>query len=167
MSSETPVTLQYANNYVSTFVRNNFREPKLNAKFHLTPRQYRATYINTAMDAGFATAMSIRPKWAKDILSVAFGVYYLFFADEGDAKVGFASPFPFPPLHSHLNRTLSNFTTSSQLRKFRAVPTVEMLRTTWEKTANPYLLAMTYFDRPRVTLKKKIMIQRPAGSHYT
>lgn len=26
-----------------------------------------------------------------------------------------------------------------QLRKFRAVPTVEMLRTTWEKTTNPYV----------------------------
>lgn len=26
-----------------------------------------------------------------------------------------------------------------QLRRFRAVPTVEMLRTTWEKTTNPYV----------------------------
>ena len=27
----------------------------------------------------------------------------------------------------------------TQLRKFRAVPTVEMLRATWEKTTNPYV----------------------------
>ena len=26
-----------------------------------------------------------------------------------------------------------------QLRRFRAVPTVEMLRATWEKTTNPYV----------------------------
>lgn len=29
--------------------------------------------------------------------------------------------------------------TRCQLRKFRAVPTVEMLRATWEKTTNPYV----------------------------
>lgn len=27
----------------------------------------------------------------------------------------------------------------SQLRKFRAVPTVEMLRATWHKTSNPFV----------------------------
>lgn len=26
-----------------------------------------------------------------------------------------------------------------QVRKFRAAPTVEFLRTTWEKTSNPYV----------------------------
>ena len=29
--------------------------------------------------------------------------------------------------------------TPRQLRKYRAIATVEMLRTTWEKTTNPYV----------------------------
>lgn len=52
---------------------------------------YRATYVNTAFDAGFASAMSIRPKWLKDIFSVAFAAYYLVFAREGDEVVSHKS----------------------------------------------------------------------------
>lgn len=48
---------------------------------------YRATWIVTALDAGFATAMEIKPKWLRDIFSVAFSGYYLFFASEADEKV--------------------------------------------------------------------------------
>lgn len=57
---------------------------------------YRATWINTALDAGFATASSIRIKWLRDLLGVLFSGYYLIFANEADEK----------------------------LRKYRAVPTV-------------------------------------------
>lgn len=47
----------------------------------------RATWIVTALDAGFATAMTIRWKWLRDIASLLFAVYYLFFAQEADDKV--------------------------------------------------------------------------------
>lgn len=46
-----------------------------------------ATWIVTALDAGFATAMSIRWKWLRDIASLAFSGYYLLFANEADEKV--------------------------------------------------------------------------------
>ena len=45
------------------------------------------TWIVTALDAGFATAMPVKPKWLRDILSVAFSGYYLIFAHEADEKV--------------------------------------------------------------------------------
>ncbi|OBZ68289.1 Hormone-sensitive lipase [Grifola frondosa] len=97
---------------------------------------YRATWITTGLDAGFATAMSIRPKWLKDICSILFSVYYIVYANEGDEK----------------------------LRRFRAVPTVEMLRTTWEKTSNRYIRMLTHF--PPITIRRKILISRPNDSTY-
>ncbi|GAA5972394.1 hypothetical protein JCM8115_001324 [Rhodotorula mucilaginosa] len=100
---------------------------------------YRATWIVTALDAGFATAMSIRWKWLRDIASLAFSGYYLLFANEADEK----------------------------LRKFRAFCTVEMLRTTWEKQGNPYIRFFTRSDRPRITIRKKLFLPRPKGSKYS
>ena len=41
----------------------------------------------TALDAGFASAMHVKPKWLRDILSVVFSGYYLLFAHEADEKV--------------------------------------------------------------------------------
>ncbi|EPS97754.1 hypothetical protein FOMPIDRAFT_37998, partial [Fomitopsis schrenkii] len=115
------------------------RKPPLTA---LIVRQYsrayyRATWITTALDAGFATAMTIRPRKLRELCSVIFSLYYLLYANEADEK----------------------------LRKYRAVPTVEMLRTTWEKTANPYLRFFTYY--PKVTIRRKIILPRPQGSSYT
>jgi hypothetical protein len=51
------------------------------------PSYYRATWINTGLDAGFATAMNIRQKWLRDICSVIFSVYYIIFANEAEEKV--------------------------------------------------------------------------------
>ena len=48
---------------------------------------YRATWISTALDAGFATAMTIRPRVLKDFCSVVFSLYYLVYANEADEKV--------------------------------------------------------------------------------
>ncbi|EIW82765.1 alpha beta-hydrolase [Coniophora puteana RWD-64-598 SS2] len=101
-----------------------------------SPSYYRATWIVTGLDAGFATAMSIRPKWLKDFCSILFSVYYIIYATEADEK----------------------------LRRFRAVPTVEMLRVTWEKTTNPYLRIAGY--RPSLTLRRKFLLPRPARSAY-
>ncbi|KZT08360.1 alpha/beta-hydrolase [Laetiporus sulphureus 93-53] len=102
-----------------------------------SPAYYRATWISTGLDAGFATAMTIRPKWLRDLCSVMFSLYYIVYANEADEK----------------------------LRKFRAVPTVEMLRSTWEKTTNPYIRALTYY--PKVTIRRKLLLSRPNDSTYT
>ncbi|KAL6310381.1 Alpha/Beta hydrolase protein [Sparassis latifolia] len=102
-----------------------------------SPSYYRATWIITGLDAGFATAMTIRPKWLKDLCSVLFSIYYIIYATEADEKV----------------------------RKFRAVPTVEMLRTTWEKTTNPYIRAITHL--PKVTIRRRLFLPRPGDSTYT
>ncbi|EAU91714.1 hormone-sensitive lipase [Coprinopsis cinerea okayama7 len=99
---------------------------------------YRATWIVTGLDAGFATAMSIRPKWLRDIASIIFTIYYIIFAQEADEK----------------------------LRRFRAVPTVEMLRTTWEKTTNPYIRFITNLRLPRLGVRRKILLPRPNSSSY-
>ncbi|KAH9485132.1 Hormone-sensitive lipase [Psilocybe cubensis] len=101
-----------------------------------SPSYYRATWIVTGLDAGFATAMSIRPKWLRDIASIVFSFYYIIYAQEADEK----------------------------LRRFRAVPTIEMLRTTWEKTTNPYIRLVTRL--PRVGVRRKILLPRPKSSSY-
>lgn len=98
---------------------------------------YRATWINTALEAGFATAMSVRPQWLRNICSIVFSLYYIFYANEADEK----------------------------LRRFRAVPTVEMLRTTWEKTTNPYIRVLTFL--PKILLQRKILLPRPKSSKYS
>ncbi|WRT67030.1 uncharacterized protein IL334_003996 [Kwoniella shivajii] len=97
---------------------------------------YRATYVNTAFDAGFSSAMSIRPKWLRDICSMLFTGYYLVWATEGDEV----------------------------LRRFRAVCSVEMLRTTWEKTMNPYVRLLTITHRPRLPIIRHLTIIRPPTS---
>jgi hypothetical protein len=42
-----------------------------------------------------------------------------------------------------------------------------MLRSTWEKTSNPILRAVTFLERPRVQTRRKFMLPRPKGSPYT
>ncbi|KAI0684280.1 alpha/beta-hydrolase, partial [Cytidiella melzeri] len=101
-----------------------------------SPNYYRATWITTGLDAGFATAMTIRPKWLRDICSIIFSVYYIIYATEGDEKV----------------------------RRFRAVPTVEMLRATWEKTTNPYIRALAV--HPHISIRRKLLLPRPKDSNY-
>jgi hypothetical protein len=48
---------------------------------------YRATWVLTALDAGFLTAMKVRPAFLKDFLSLAFSIFYLFFSESADEKV--------------------------------------------------------------------------------
>jgi len=100
---------------------------------------YRATWINTALDAGFATAAPIPFKWLRDLLSILFSGYYLIYATEADEK----------------------------LRRYRAVPTVEVLRITWEKTSNPIIQLFTRRHRPSIPIKRKFIFPRPYGSKYT
>ncbi|KAG9004786.1 hypothetical protein FRB90_010716, partial [Tulasnella sp. 427] len=51
---------------------------------------YRATWIATGLDAGFATAMTIKQKWLRDIASIVFSLYYLLYADAADELVSHA-----------------------------------------------------------------------------
>ncbi|ODH39738.1 hypothetical protein ACO22_01784 [Paracoccidioides brasiliensis] len=102
---------------------------------------FRATWVTTALDAGFWTAMNIKRKWLRDIASVVFSIYYLIAAEHADEKV----------------------------RKVRAVLTVEHLRVSWNKGTTPYLSFLSKLMRPRVCDYSPIQIRipRPRESAYT
>lgn len=109
---------------------------------HLYSRSYfRATWITTALDAGFWTAMHIQKKWLRDLSSVVFSIYYLLAAEQADEKV----------------------------RKVRATLNVEHLRVSWNKSTTPYLWALTSIMRPRHlrVSPRAIRIPRPKGSSFT
>ena len=102
---------------------------------------FRATWVTTALDAGFWSAMRIRRKPVRDFLSMLFSVYYLICAEQADEKV----------------------------RKVRATLTVDHLRVSWEKGTTPYLAALTNLLRPRLMWypPRNIRIPRPKESSYS
>ncbi|KAJ5923879.1 hypothetical protein N7466_008066 [Penicillium verhagenii] len=102
---------------------------------------FRATWITTGLDAGFWTAMSIKPKWLRDIASLVFTVYYLIAAEHADEKV----------------------------RRVRATLTLEHMRVSWNKATSPYLWAMASLIRPRMTRysPRAIRIPRPKQSVHS
>ena len=101
---------------------------------------FRATWITTALDAGFWTAMKIRRKWLRDLASMIFTVHYLIAAEQADEKV----------------------------RKVRGLLTVDHLRVSWNKTTTPYLKILSKILRPRLTRypPRAIRISRPGPSVY-
>ncbi|KAL2131786.1 hypothetical protein VTI74DRAFT_4614 [Chaetomium olivicolor] len=102
---------------------------------------FRATWVLTALDAGFWTAMKIRHKWLRDLASIAFSLYYLVAAEQADEKV----------------------------RKVRGNITVEHMRVSWNKgSQSPYLRFVQGLMRPRFTRwpPRQIRIHRPAASDY-
>ncbi|KAJ9657162.1 hypothetical protein H2198_004520 [Neophaeococcomyces mojaviensis] len=101
---------------------------------------FRATWITTALDAGFWSAMRIRNKYVRDLASIVFTVYYLIAAEQADEKV----------------------------RKVRAVLTVDHMRVSWNKSTTPYLNFFTSLMRPKFTTygPRRITISRPKGSMY-
>ncbi|THH03434.1 hypothetical protein EW145_g6259 [Phellinidium pouzarii] len=107
----------------------------------LYSREYnRATWIVTGLDAGFATAMSIRPKWLRDICSIIFSAYYMVRGDDADSKV----------------------------HRLRELCTLDVLRVTWDKTNNnPYLRALSSPYRIPVPIRRQFRIPRPKHSTYT
>ena len=102
---------------------------------------FRATWITTALDAGFWTAMKIKNKMLRDFLSMVFTVYYLIAAEQADEKV----------------------------RKVRATLTVDHLRNSWNKAADsPYLAGASALLRP-FKMKygpRHLYIHRPKDSAY-
>jgi acetyl esterase/lipase len=105
-----------------------------------TRSYFRATWVTTALDAGFWSAMKIRTKWLRDLSSMVFTVYYLISAEQADEKV----------------------------RKVRAMLTVDHLRVSWNKGTTPYLGFITKLMRPNLMKYKPraIRIHRPRGSVY-
>ena len=101
---------------------------------------FRATWVLTAMDAGFWTAMKIRTKWLRDIASIVFSLFYLVAAERADEKV----------------------------RKVRGMVTVDHLRVAWNKGTTPYLRVLQSLMRPRFTKwpPRQVRIPRPANSDY-
>lgn len=102
---------------------------------------FRATWILTALDAGFWTAMKIRQKWLRDIASVGFSVFYMVAAEKADEKV----------------------------RKVRGNITVDHLRVSWNKgVESPYLRFLQGLVRPRFTKwpPRAVRIPRPSTSDY-
>lgn len=105
-----------------------------------TRSYFRATWVTTALDAGFWSAMPIRKKWARDICSIAFTLYYMICAEQADEKV----------------------------RKIRSTLTVDHLRVSWNKGTTPYLKLITGLMRPRMMRypPRAIRIPRPPESSY-
>jgi len=64
----------YATRNFSTIVGLASPEPMANM---YDTKYFRATWVLTALDAGFWTAMKIKKKWLRDFASIFFTVYYL------------------------------------------------------------------------------------------
>lgn len=93
---------------------------------------YRASWIFTATDAGFWTAMNIRPIWARHFFSVLFSIYFLIFADQGEEVS----------------------------RRYRATLTVEQIRVSMERSKNPIIRLLNILERPSMGLVKMIKLPR-------
>ncbi|KAK0747454.1 Alpha/Beta hydrolase protein [Apiosordaria backusii] len=102
---------------------------------------FRATWILTALDAGFWTAMPLKTKWLRDAASIVFSMFYMVAAEKADEKV----------------------------RKVRGNITVDHLRVSWNKGVDsPYLSALLGLMRPRMTKwpPRQVRIPRPSTSDY-
>ncbi|KAJ6260131.1 hypothetical protein Dda_4352 [Drechslerella dactyloides] len=102
-----------------------------------TKAYFRATWVTTALDAGFWTAMPIKWKWLRDLCGPLFSVFYLFATRLADEKQ----------------------------RKCRATITTEHMRVSWNKMRNPYLiLAQKLVSPPLGITPRHIKIARPRES---
>ncbi|KAA8895420.1 Alpha/Beta hydrolase protein [Sphaerosporella brunnea] len=132
----TLLYLYVSRNFAKLF---NLESPEPLANLY-TRSYFRATWIMTALDAGFWTAMRIRKKWVRDACSVLFTIYYLFAAERADEKV----------------------------RRVRATITVDHLRVSWNKSRTPYLNALTKILHPNPNrfAPRPLRIPRPKESVY-
>ncbi|KAJ1993186.1 hypothetical protein H4R33_000773 [Dimargaris cristalligena] len=99
-----------------------------------SPAYFRATWIFTAMDAGFWTAMSIQPKFLRDFLSIIFSIVYLFLPNLAEEKV----------------------------RRIRQTVTIDHMRVAWEKMKNPYLQLAARLHQVPLPLCHHLNMPRPA-----
>ncbi|KAJ2722697.1 hypothetical protein GGI07_003160 [Coemansia sp. Benny D115] len=92
---------------------------------------YRATWIFTALDAGFWTAMSVRPRFLRHMLGLVFSLYYLVCTNRAVEKV----------------------------RKVRALITVDHLRVSWNKGVdNPVLRFVRKMHSSKLSVSRAIYI---------
>ncbi|KAI9184064.1 hypothetical protein H9P43_003117 [Blastocladiella emersonii ATCC 22665] len=99
---------------------------------------YRATWIMVALDAGFWTAMNIKPKILRDVCSILFTLFYLVFANRADYKV----------------------------RRLRASPTLDMMRLSWEKQRHPLFRLASRAMQPKITWRgKRVELPRPPTAY--
>jgi acetyl esterase/lipase len=105
-----------------------------------TRSYYRATWVLTALDAGFWTAMRIRRKPIRDLASIIFSGYYL----------------------------LSPVRAAEKVRRVRATITIDHLRVSWEKSTTPYLKFFTNLLHPAPNRfpPRPLRIPRPKDSVY-
>ncbi|KAJ1818837.1 hypothetical protein LPJ60_004106 [Coemansia sp. RSA 2675] len=97
---------------------------------------YRTTWVFTALDAGFWTAMSVRPKGLRDVLSLVFSLYYLVFTNRAIEKV----------------------------RKVRALITIDHMRVSWNKGVdNPLLRFVRRLHSSRLTVHR--VVELPLREH--
>lgn len=131
------MTFLYAARNFSTLVGLASPEPLSNM---YSATYFRATWILTALDAGFWTAMKIRQKWLRDISSIIFSLFYMLAAEKADEKV----------------------------RKVRSNLTVEHLRISWNKGTSPYIHFFQNLMRPRYSRwpPRAVRIPRPSTSDY-
>lgn len=101
---------------------------------------FRATWVTTALDAGFWTAMRIRPAWLRRTCEIGFTLYYLVCAEQAD----------------------------EMCRRVRGDLSVEHLRVSWNKPNTPILRFFTTLLRPKFMKyePRKIIIPRPKNSDY-
>ena len=101
---------------------------------------FRATWWTTALDAGFWTAMNLRPRWLRDMASIVFTFYYLVCAEQADDLV----------------------------HRVRGVITVQHMRVSWDKLENPVLGFFTRLLRPKFVRYDPwpLTIDRPTQSDY-
>ncbi|KAI8913392.1 Alpha/Beta hydrolase protein [Gorgonomyces haynaldii] len=95
-----------------------------------TRSYFRATWIFSALDAGFFTAMKLRPAWLRDVMSIVFSIGYLLFPEAAE-DIG---------------------------RRNRQNPTIQVIRTAWNKGTNPYLRFFTFADRGFLSIRQDVEI---------
>lgn len=132
---------------MAEYVRRNFArfvglEPPEPLAAMYNRDYFRATWVTTALDAGFWTAMRIRGKWTRHVASMVFTLYYLVCAEQADEMV----------------------------RKVRGKLSLEHLRVSWNKGTTPTLAFVGRLMRPRhlrIRYKpRQIRIPRPSSSPH-
>lgn len=132
----TLLYLYVSRNFAKIF---NLESPEPLANLY-TRSYFRATWVMTALDAGFWTAMRIKTRWLRDLCSVIFSLYYLVAAEQADEKV----------------------------RRVRATITIDHMRVSWNKSTTPYLKFITNLLHPSTNkfAPRHIRIPRPKESVY-
>ncbi|KAI8913391.1 Alpha/Beta hydrolase protein [Gorgonomyces haynaldii] len=95
---------------------------------------FRATYVTTALDAGYFSCLSIKNSVLREALSAVLSVVYLFYPDAAEEKC----------------------------KRFRMNPTTQVLRSAWDKTHDsPVLWLLTLKDRGFLKIRRNLEIPLP------